>query len=285
MAKINKDIQVPGIAKLLGKGGKLFFLSIVAFVAYYVLLFYVLGIKTPRRRQLEERAAMLDIRQQDVEGKMHHAFSILDELQQRDNNIYRPAFGMEPAEFPLFLTGGMDQLFSLAESQKKSYDAIEPMSESAGKMSSCVPSIPPLYLNEIHMTSRFGVRSDPMSGDAKVHTGVDLAGREGLKVFATGDGKVEKVDIKFTGYGNEIVINHGFGYKSRYAHLKSTLVHVGDRVKRGDLIGYVGSTGKSTGPHLHYEVEYMGRKVNPLNFFDSAMSAEEYERLVKEGRR
>ena len=264
---------------------KLFILSLAAFALYYVLLFCVFGIKTPRRRQLEERSAMLDIRQKEIESKMRHAFAVLDELQERDNNIYRPAFGMEPASFPQFLTGGMDQLFSLAESQGKSYDEIEPISESAGKMSSCVPSIPPLFLDQIHMTSRFGVRSDPMSGDAKVHTGVDLAGKEGIHVFATGDGVVEKVDIKFTGYGNEIVINHGFGYKSRYAHLKSTIVHVGDRVKRGDMIGYVGSTGKSTGPHLHYEVEYMGKKVNPLNFFDSEMGAEEYERLVREGKK
>jgi murein DD-endopeptidase MepM/ murein hydrolase activator NlpD len=271
LAKFNKDIL------------KFFLLSVAAFVLYYVLLFYVIGIKTPRRKQLEERSAMLDIRQKDLEGKLNHAFSILDELQERDNNIYRPAFGVEAEDFPGSLTGGIEQLFSLAKTQAESYDRLEPLSESAGKMSSCVPGIPPLYLDKIHMTSRFGVRSDPMSGDAKVHTGVDLAGPEGLHVFATGDGVVEKVDIKFTGYGNEIVINHGFGYKSRYAHLKSTIVHVGDRVKRGDQIGFVGSTGKSTGPHLHYEVEYMGRKVNPLNFFDSAMSAEEYERLVREG--
>ena len=119
-----------------------------------------------------------------------------------------------------------------------------------------------------------------MTGYIKGHTGVDLAGKPGEPIYATGDGKVEKVDIKFTGYGNEIVINHGFGYKSRYAHLKATLVHEGDFVKRGDKIGLMGSTGKSTGPHLHYEVEYMGYKVNPLIYFDSNMTPEEYDRLI-----
>ena len=185
MAKFNNGISDPQVRKLVLKVGKLFILSLVAFVLYYILLFYVIGIKTLRKKQLEERSAMLDIRQKDLEGKLNHAFSILDELQERDNNIYRPAFGVEAEAFPEAMTGGIDQLFSLAKLQAESYDKLEPLSESAGKMSSCVPGIPPLYLDKIHMTSTFGVRSDPMSGDVKVHTGVDLAGHEGIHVFSS----------------------------------------------------------------------------------------------------
>lgn len=263
----------------------MFLLSLFAFAAYYLILTELLGLKLPMRIKLEERSAMLDIRQEDLEDKMAHIYSVLEELHERDNGIYRPSFGKEGRAFPTFLGGDMDLLYNIVYEQSLSYDSLEPIAESSGKMSSCVPSIPPLFLERIHMTSRFGVRSDPMNGEAKVHQGVDLAGKEGEHIFATGDGRIEKVEIKFTGYGNEIVIDHGFGYKTRYAHLKEVLVHVGDRVPRGDMIALMGSTGKSTGPHLHYEVEYMGRRVNPLNFFDTDITTEEYSRLVKEGKR
>ena len=282
MDKINKDIDKKGFTKLLEHGGGLFALSLVAFVVYYFLYVEVFNLKTPRRVQLEERAAMLDIRQKNIEEKMHSLFYRIEELNERDNSIYRSSFGIEAVDTTVVFNHSISQIYDMIARLEHSYHIMEPMAESAGKMSACGPSIPPVFLNKIHITSRFGVRSDPMNGAAKVHSGVDLAGKQGTEIYATGDGQVEKVDIKFTGYGNEIVINHGFGYKSRYAHLHSVLVHQGDRVKRGDKIAYMGSTGKSTGPHLHYEVEYMGRKVNPFNFFDSNISSEEYSRLIRE---
>ena len=119
-----------------------------------------------------------------------------------------------------------------------------------------------------------------MEGSAKVHMGVDLAGPNGQPVFATGDGKVEQANINFYGYGNEIIIDHGFGYKTRYAHLKRYIVHKGQYVRRGDQIGFMGTSGKSTGSHLHYEVLYMGNRVNPIKFFDLKLGDEEYNRLV-----
>ena len=268
------------LQKMLGKGFRLFLLSLAAFVLYYLLYTEVFGFKTPRRIQLEQRSALLDARQALAGDKMERAYSALQELSQRDNNIYRPSFGMDTVAFPAYDYLTIDNLNNLINRQQKSYNELDPVAESFGKIALCVPSIPPLYLNHITLTSRFGYRADPMSGYIKGHTGVDLAGRPGEPIYATGDGKVEKVDVKFTGYGVEVVINHGFGYKTRYAHLKETFVHVGDFVKRGDKIALMGSTGKSTGPHLHYEVEYMGYKVNPLIYFDSNMTPEEYDRLI-----
>ncbi len=268
------------LQKMLGKGFRLFLLSLAAFVVYYLLYTELFGFKTPRRIQLEQRSALLDARQALAADKLERVYSALQELSQRDNNIYRPSFGMDSVTFPAYDYLTIENLNNLIKRQLKSYNELDPVAESFGKISLCVPSIPPLYLNHITLTSRFGYRSDPMTGYIKGHTGVDLAGKPGEPIYATGDGRVEKVDIKFTGYGNEIVINHGFGYKTRYAHLKATLVHVGDIVKRGDKIGLMGSTGKSTGPHLHYEVEYMGYKVNPLIYFDNKMTPEEYDRLI-----
>ena len=148
------------------------------------------------------------------------------------------------------------------------------ISKTAGDMASCIPAIPPIVPDpsKYTLSSPFGYRSDPFTTDAKMHTGVDLAMKVGNPVYATGDAVVETIEFDFFGYGNSVLLDHGFGYKTRYAHLNSVSVIEGMKVKRGDRIGDVGQSGRASGPHLHYEVIYKGERVNPANYFDLSMS-------------
>ena len=151
-------------------------------------------------------------------------------------------------------------------------------------MPSCIPSVPPILpqTGSYKLSSSFGYRSDPVYGRSAFHEGQDFASHKGNPVYATGDGIVEKVRYQYHGYGNEIIIDHGYGYRTRYAHLQSTLVVEGERIHRGDRIGTVGNTGKSTGPHLHYEVLFKGRPIDPMNFMDMTMPVAEYKTMVSE---
>ena len=153
-------------------------------------------------------------------------------------------------------------------------------------MISSVPTVPPILQKKgtFYLSSSFGYRSDPLYGDSRRHQGQDFASTIGNPVYATGDAVVEKVTYQYRGYGNEIVLDHGYGYETRYAHLNTIEVAEGMKVHRGDRIGTVGNTGKSTGPHLHYEVVYRGGRVNPMNYMDINMPVEEYEAMVNRRR-
>ena len=178
---------------------------------------------------------------------------------------------------------GMDILTKKAYVQSKSFDDVEALSQRAGDMASCIPAIPPVLpdKSKYRISSTFGYRSDPISGVSKMHTGFDFACKPGNPVYASGDGVVSSVSFDLFNYGNSVVIDHGFGYKTRYAHLKTIFVAEGMKLKRGECIGESGNSGKSTGPHLHYEVIYRGKFVNPVNYFDLEMPVEEYASMVK----
>ncbi|MCI1720158.1 MAG: M23 family metallopeptidase [Bacteroidales bacterium] len=191
-------------------------------------------------------------------------------LQNFDNSDFMVASDMQ-----------MDMLYKKAYIQSLSYDKVEKMAKRAGEMASCVPTIPPVFLNHIKFSSGFGVRVDPIEGGGRMHAGIDLAGHQGEPIYATGNGRVAEVDYSFFGYGNEVVVDHGFGYRTRYAHLSRAIVRPGAYVQRGQQIAMMGSTGRSTGTHLHYEVEYRGSKVNPMNYFKKDISPEEYSRMIK----
>ena len=228
-------------------------------------------------------------------------------MQMRDDDIYRSIFGMHeiPAEVRNAGFGGvnryehlevvdndgllintvvrLDVLTKKTFVQSKSFDEVEQLSKRAGDMASCIPAIPPVVPDKkiYRLSSRFGYRSDPFSGKTKRHSGVDFALKPGNPIYATGDGVVEKVSFEFFGYGNSVVINHGFGYKTRYAHLKSIGVVEGMKVKRGECIGESGNSGRSSGPHLHYEVIYKDKHVNPSNYYDLTITPEEYATMVQ----
>ena len=232
--------------------------------------------------------------------------SNLDELQIRDDDIYRSIYGMN--EIPMSVRtagiGGvdrysyldglessnslkntllrLDRITRMTYVQSKSFDEIAAISKRAGDMASCIPAVPPIIPDpsKYTLTSPFGYRTDPFTGESRLHTGVDLAMKPGNPVFATGDGVIESVEFDFFGYGNCVNIDHGFGYKSRYAHLNTISVIEGMKVERGDKIGESGQSGRASGPHLHYEVFYKGERVNPANYFDLSMSKQDYIDMV-----
>jgi murein DD-endopeptidase MepM/ murein hydrolase activator NlpD len=175
----------------------------------------------------------------------------------------------------------MDVIYKKAFVQSRSYDEVSLLAKRADEMAQCVPAIPPVALENVRLSSLFGYRTDPVYGSRRMHQGVDLSGNRGEPIYSAGNGTVVEVRRNFFGYGREIVVDHGFGYKTKYAHLHVVDVVEGQRVRRGEIIGQVGNTGGSTGPHLHYEVLYMGTPVNPINYFRRDMASEDFERIVE----
>ena len=240
-----------------------------------------------------------------MERQFEHDNLVLEELQMRDNNIYRPVFGMEELSEDVRNAGfggvnryahlesvsssnslleavkNMDVIYKKAFVQSRSYDEVSMLAKRADEMAQCVPAIPPVALDKVRLSSLFGYRTDPVYGGRRMHQGIDLSGNTGEPIYVSGNGKVVEVRRNFFGYGREIVVDHGFGYKTRYAHLHTMLVKVGDMVRRGDQIGTMGNTGKSKGVHLHYEVIYRDRRVNPLNYYNDEVRGEEYKSMVK----
>ena len=224
----------------------------------------------------------------------------------RDNTVYRSVFGMDriPSDVRNSGFGGaerytsieglihsrqlistemkMDILTKKAGIQSKSLDEVSLLSKRAGEMAASVPNFNPVDMTtgRITITSPFGARFHPVYQQVMVHTGLDLAGPVGEPIYATGDGVVESAEVDFYGYGNSIVIDHGFGYKTRYAHLRTMHVFKGKKVHRGDQIATMGNSGRTTGPHLHYEVLYMGNNVNPANYLNDDLTQEEYRSML-----
>ena len=174
----------------------------------------------------------------------------------------------------------MDVIYKKAFVQSRSYDEVSLLAKRADEMAQCVPAIPPVALENVRLSSLFGYRTDPVYGSRRMHQGVDLSGNRGEPIYSAGNGTVVEVRRNFFGYGREIVVDHGFGYKTRYAHLQEMFVKVGDEVKRGEQIATMGNTGKSVGVHLHYEVIYRERRVNPLNYYNQEVKGEEYMAMV-----
>lgn len=176
----------------------------------------------------------------------------------------------------------LDEVSDRVSKQLSSLGEVALVAKEAGDMVSHIPAVPPILPKKgsYNLSSPFGVRTDPVYGGLARHLGQDFASKVGNPVYVTGDGVVEKVDFKFNGYGNEVLVNHGFGYKTRYAHLNTVDVGVGQVLKRGDKIGEIGKSGKATGPHLHYEVLFKGNQINPMSFMDMEMPVEEYRAMV-----
>lgn len=288
--------------------GLLLFAGSVAMAVLYVWLFTsVLGFDLPKTVFLKAEKARWDARIDLMNTKLDRYEESLTALRVRDEDIYRSVFGMDeiPAEVRDAGAGGvdkyafldglegdnilkntavrLDRLSRRTCVQSKSFDEVAAVSKTAGDMASCIPAIPPVLPDEskYRLSSQFGFRSDPFNGNSKMHSGVDFAMKTGNPVYATGDGVVEEVKFEFFGYGNSVVIDHGFGFKTRYAHLNSVNVIEGMKVKRGDCIAESGHSGRSSGPHLHYEVIYKDHPVNPANYYDLSMSVKDYSDMVR----
>ena len=279
--------------------------GLALFLLYFFVFTRTLGLDTPKTLLLERQNRILTEQLALLDGRIDADDQQLQELALRDNLVYRPVFGMEevPAatreaglggedRYAAFLglahqdlmaasAARVDGLMRKAYVQAVSFDEVKVYSSRAGDMASCIPSIYPVNPKNVQITSPFGARFHPIRQTIVFHEGIDLAGPAGQPVYATGDGVVESTEVNFSGYGNVIVIDHGFGYKTRYAHLKEIKVTQGQVVIRGDRIGTLGSSGLSTGPHLHYEVIYRGTQINPWNFLNPDVTPEEYNKLVR----
>lgn len=240
---------------------------------------------------------------------LQHSISEIDEnmadLEQRDDNIYRSIFEATPlpdsvrrgkkASIPSTryqyqpteaivntLKSEVATLGHRIKKERESYDTLEHLIATKEQMLASIPAIQPVSNKDLsHIASGFGFRIDPIYKTAKMHTGLDFASALGTPIYATANGVVESCSFDEKGYGNHVIINHGYGYETLYGHMVRIKTHPGDRVKRGEVIGWVGSTGKSTGPHCHYEVIWKGVKIDPVHFFFNDLAAGDYERLVK----
>ena len=285
----------------------LFAVSLCMAMFYFWLYAYVLDLEPPKTALLKKKNAEWCSRVEMLNRKLDESSEALTSLQMRDDDIYRSIFGMNdiPSEVRNAGFGGVnryahyddvdpngllkktavriDVLTKKTFVQSKSFDEVAQLSRRAGEMASCIPAIPPMNPDpkKYRFTSQFGYRRDPFTGRSKRHTGVDFAMKPGNPIYSTGDGVVESVKFELFGYGNQVVIDHGFGYKTRYAHLKSVGVAEGMKVKRGECVGLSGNSGRSSGPHLHYEVLYRGSHVNPANYFDLSITPEEYATMVQ----
>lgn len=281
----------------------LFASSLGLAVVYFWIYTSVLGLELPKTLLLKKNNAELVSRAEVLNRQLDRYDNILNDLQMRDDGIYRSIFGMNeiPGEVRNAGFGGinryshyssgllkstavrLDVLTKKTYIQSKSFDEIAHLSKRAGDMASCIPAIPPVVPDPsiYRLSSRFGYRADPFTGRTRNHTGVDFAMKPGNPIYATGDGVVTNVKFELFGYGNQVVIDHGFGYKTRYAHLKTIGVAEGMKVKRGECIGISGNSGRSSGPHLHYEVIYKDRHVNPANYYDLTITPEEYATMVQ----
>ncbi|MBT8327887.1 MAG: M23 family metallopeptidase [Bacteroidia bacterium] len=230
----------------------------------------------------------------------------LDDLAEMDDNVYREIFGADPIDDDIRQagTGGVDKYASLSSLtngkelkelhkkldnmgaqysvQEKSFDHLIQLAKNKSKMLACIPAIQPIPNKTLRrVASGFGYRIDPIYRTRKMHKGIDFSAPRGTKIYATGDGVVKKVERARWGYGTHIVIDHGYGYTTLYGHMSRTNVRRGQKVTRGQLIGLVGSTGKSTAPHLHYEVAKNGTQVNPVGYFYNDLTSEQYEEILK----
>lgn len=264
--------------------------------------------ESPKELMLKNDVEELKFYYKEMQKDLEGLNDVAEAMEYRDNQIYRIILGAEPIqpEIRNAGTGGSepyaeikDKNFSNEELvietkskldrikrkyfiQTQSHDELEDLIENRKALLSSIPAIQPISNQElIRLASGYGRRYHPIYKVRKMHYGIDFSAPIGTPVYATADGKVEYIEVSFRGYGKEIQIDHGFGFKTKYAHLHEFAIKKNEVVKRGELIGYVGNTGLSTAPHLHYEVIRNNRKVNPVHYFFNDLTPEEYEKIVE----
>ncbi|WP_321481332.1 peptidoglycan DD-metalloendopeptidase family protein [uncultured Bacteroides sp.] len=268
----------------------------------FILLLIIFG--SPSEKELRTENSRLLAQYNVLSHRLDEALGVLQDVQQRDDNLYRVIFQADPispairqagyggtnryehlmdmanADLVVNTTQKLDLLRKQLYIQSKSFDDVVEMCKNHDEMLKCIPAIQPVSNKDLRKTaSGYGMRIDPIYGTAKFHGGMDFSAHPGTPVYATGDGVVVKMGWE-TGYGNTIEIDHGFGYRTIYAHLRDYRTKLGKKVLRGEVIGGVGSTGRSTGPHLHYEVHVKGKRVNPVNYYFKDLSADDYQRMI-----
>ena len=279
--------------------------ALFGFLSFIVLL-NTPYFETPKDRLQAREIENLRLNYARLNKKMDQINGVVEAIENRDNNLYRVYFnksaipdsirkagfqgknryqllaGYNNSQLVINTTKRIDVLSKELAIQSKSLDVILKLAEAKSDFLSAIPAIQPVQNEKLkQMASGFGYRTDPFTKARKMHEGMDFTAKTGTPIYATGDGVVAKADNTASGYGNHIVIRHGFGYETLYAHLSKYNTRAGQRVKRGDIIGYVGSTGRSEAPHLHYEVHKDKKVVNPLNFYYGNISAVEYVAIAQ----
>lgn len=263
-------------------------------------------VNTPKELSLQREVQNYELQFDILNRKMQQMEQVLGNIEERDNNLYRLYFEANPipeeqrragfggvnrykslegfnnSEIIINASQRLDIIQKQMVIQSKSLDEIAKLAEEKEKLLAAIPAIQPVRNEDLtRMASGFGWRSDPFTKARKMHKGMDFTAPRGTPIYASGDGKVIRADNKSSGYGKHIRIEHGYGYLSLYAHLSKYNVSKGQKVKRGDLIGFVGNTGRSQAPHLHYEVWKDGDKINPINFYYGSLTAQEFENMLK----
>jgi Membrane proteins related to metalloendopeptidases len=269
----------------------------------FLVLFMIFG--SPSEKELRIENSNLLAQYNVLSRRLDDALLVLQDVQQRDDNLYRVMFQADPvssairqggyggtnryeelmefnnAELVVNTTMKMDMLNKQLYIQSRSFDDVIGLFKNHEQMLKCIPAIQPVSNKDLRQTaSGYGMRIDPIYKTKKFHAGMDFSAPEGTDVYVTGDGVVAKMGWE-SGYGNTIEIDHGFGYRTVYAHLHDFRTKLGKRVVRGEVIGGVGNTGKSTGPHLHYEVHVKGKHVNPVNYYFMDLSADDYDQMIQ----
>lgn len=266
----------------------------------FVVLLNSTFFETPKDKLQAREIDNLKLRYAILNKKVDQVDEVLSNIEDRDNNLYRAYFnanaipdnvrkagfennrykeleGYNNSELVINTTKRVDVLTKELSVQSKSLDEILALAKTKEKLLQAIPAIQPVRNENLkRMASGFGFRTDPFTKVQKMHEGMDFTANTGTPIYATGDGVVDRADATASGFGNHVVIRHGFGYETLYGHMSKYNCRAGQNVKRGDVIGYVGSTGRSEGPHLHYEVHKDGEVVNPLNFYYGNISAAEY---------
>jgi len=283
-------------------------LSLTVAMAVGLLILYSSYFESPKELILKNEVKELEFYYENLEAEVERLHKQLVNMEYRDDNIYRVVLGAEPIDKSIREAGvgGMDRyedikdkniihediIVKLNESvdnlrrkiyiESKSQDDIVELAEVKEKLFAAIPAIQPVANKQlIALASGFGLRIHPIYKVKKMHTGIDFAAAIGTPIYATADGVIDKLDVSFSGYGKMLEIDHGFGYRTRYAHMHGFAVRQGQKVKRGDLIGYVGDTGLSTAPHLHYEVFVNGTHANPVHYFFNDLNPAEYEKIIE----
>lgn len=276
---------------------------VIGVIIYGITYTYI---DSPKEKQLKQENAQMEAQYSLLNKKLDQISAVLEDVQHRDDNIYRVIFEAEPIPSEIRTAGfggvnryknlegysnseliietatKLDKLSKQLYIQSKSFDEVFKMAKKKEEMLAAIPAIQPVQNKDLtRMASGYGMRMHPILKYRKFHAGMDFTAPRGTPIYATGKGTVIQADNKASGYGNHVRIQHGYGYITLYAHMSKIKVKEGDKVNRGDIIGYVGNSGLSAGPHCHYEVRKNDEPVNPVNFYFNDLTPEEYDKMLE----
>ena len=285
--------------------GQIFaYLTVGVFFAFIIVLLAFEFVDSPQEKAMRRENEQFKIQYQILNDRMEQYELVMADMQERDDNVYRVIFESEPvssstrkagyggidryakldgyknSDILIETTKRMDRLAGQMVVQSKSFDEIWELAQNKEKMMLAIPAIQPIAKGSGRIVSGYGMRFHPILKYRRMHWGIDISAPKGTPIYATADGVVE-----FTGrrgaFGNLVIINHGYGYKTQYGHMNNFAVKRKQKVKRGEIIGYVGNTGLSSAPHVHYDIVKDGKRINPVNFFYNDFTPEEFEKVLE----